>query len=47
MSIELSATEIEVCWKQLQLNELPVVIDVRTLGRTDTERRRLVAHTLE
>jgi EspG family len=42
-----SATEIEVCWKQLQLNELPVVIDVSTLGRTDTERRQLVARTLE
>jgi hypothetical protein len=47
VSIELSATEIEICWKQLQLNDLPVVIDVPTLGRTDTERRRLVAHTLE
>ncbi|MGH4002455.1 MAG: ESX secretion-associated protein EspG [Pseudonocardiaceae bacterium] len=47
MSIELSATEIEVCWKQLQLNELPVVIDVPTLGRTDTERRQLVTDTLE
>jgi EspG family len=47
VSVELSATEIEVCWKQLQLNELPVVIDVPTLGRTDTERRQLVAHTLE
>ncbi len=31
----------------LQLNELPVVIDVPTLGRTDTERRQLVAHTLD
>lgn len=47
MSIELSGTEIEVCWKQLQLNELPIVLDVPTLGRTDTERRRLVAHTLD
>ncbi|MGH3754781.1 MAG: ESX secretion-associated protein EspG [Pseudonocardiaceae bacterium] len=47
MSVELSATEIEVCWKQLQLNELPVVIDVPTLGRTDTERRQLVARTLD
>jgi len=47
VSIELSATEIEVCWKQLQLNELPVVIDVPTLGRTDTERRQLVAHALD
>jgi hypothetical protein len=47
VSIELSATEIEVCWKQLQLNELPVVIDVPTLGRTATERRQLLAHTLE
>ena len=47
MNVELSATEIEVCWKQLQLNELPVVIDVPTLGRTHTERRQLVAHTLD
>jgi EspG family len=47
VSVELSTTEIEVCWKQLQLNELPVVIDVPTLGRTDAERRQLVAHTLE
>lgn len=47
MSIELSATEIEVCWRQLQLSELPIVIDVPTLGRTDTERRQLVAYTLD
>lgn len=47
MSVELSATEIEVCWKRLQLDELPVVIDVPTLGRTDTERRQLIAHTLD
>lgn len=47
MSVELSATEIEVCWKQLQLNELPVVLDVPTQGGTDTERRQLVAHTLD
>ncbi len=47
MSVELSATEIEVCWKQLQLNELPVVIDVPALGSTDTERQQLVAHTLD
>lgn len=47
MSVELSTTEIEVCWTQLQLNELPVVIDVPTLGHTDTERQQLVANTLE
>ena len=47
MSVELSATEIEVCWKQLQLNDLPIVIDVPTLGRTDAERRQLVARTLD
>ncbi len=47
MNVELSATEIEVCWRQLQLNALPVVIDVPTLGHTDTERRQLVANTLD
>lgn len=47
MSVELSATEIDVCWRQLQLDDLPIVIDVPTPGRTDTERRRLVADTLE
>ncbi|MGH3794811.1 MAG: ESX secretion-associated protein EspG [Pseudonocardiaceae bacterium] len=47
MNIELSAAEIEVCWKQLQLDDMPVVIDGPPLGRTDTERRRLVASTLD
>lgn len=47
MSVELSATEVEVCWKQLELDELPVVIDVPALGRTDSERRQLVAQTLD
>ncbi|HEY2764286.1 MAG TPA: ESX secretion-associated protein EspG [Pseudonocardiaceae bacterium] len=46
MNIELSATEIEVCWEQLQLDEMPVVIDVPTCGRTDTERHQIVAGTL-
>ena len=47
MSIELSATEIRVCWKHLQLDELPVVIDVPPLGRTEPERRQLVAQALD
>lgn len=47
MSIELSATEIEVCWHQLQLDELPVVLDVPRIGRTEAERRQVVAHALD
>ncbi|MGH3916588.1 MAG: ESX secretion-associated protein EspG [Pseudonocardiaceae bacterium] len=47
MNIELSATEIEVCWKQLQLDELPIVLDVPLLGGTDAERRQIVTHTLD
>jgi len=47
VSIELSATEIRVCWQHLQLDELPVVIDVPTLGRTESERRLLVAQAFD
>ncbi|HEU0129207.1 MAG TPA: ESX secretion-associated protein EspG, partial [Pseudonocardiaceae bacterium] len=47
MNVELSAIEIEVCWKQLQLADMPVVLDVPTLGRTAAERRQLVAGALE
>ncbi len=47
MNVELSATEFEVCWKQLKLDELPIVLDVPPLGGTDAERRQIVAHILE
>lgn len=47
MNVELSATEIEVCWKQLKLDELPVVLDVPALGGTEGERRQVVAHALD
>lgn len=47
MNVELSATEVEVCWKQLKLDELPIVLDVPTLGGTDAERRQIVAQTLD
>lgn len=47
MSVELSGTEFEVCWKQLQLDDLPVVLDVPERGRTDTERRRIVSSALD
>ena len=47
MNVELSATELEVCWKQLQPAELPVVLDVPVLGHTDTQRRQLVTDTLD
>jgi len=47
VNVELSATEIEVCWKQLGLDELPIVLDVPVLGRTDAERRQVVTHTLD
>lgn len=46
MSVELSATEIRVCWTQLHLGLLPVVIDVPALGRTDTERQQILAGAL-
>jgi EspG family len=47
VSVELSAIEAEVCWRQLRLDELPVVIDVPRLGRTEAERRQLVADALD
>ncbi|HEY6422578.1 MAG TPA: ESX secretion-associated protein EspG [Pseudonocardiaceae bacterium] len=46
MNVELSAVELQICWERLELDELPVVIDVPTLGRTEDERRRLVAGAL-
>lgn len=47
MSVELSAAEVKVCWQQLQLDELPIVIDVPGLGRTEAERRHIVAQALD
>lgn len=47
MTVELSAAEIQVCWRELRLGELPVVIDVPALGRTEAERRHLMARTLD
>lgn len=47
MSIELSAAEVEVCWKHLQMDELPVVLDVPALGRTESERRQLMARAFD
>lgn len=47
MNVELSATELEVCWKELPLDELPVVLDVPVRGSTEAERRRIVAATLD
>lgn len=46
MNVELSATEFEVCWEQLRLGELPIVLDVPSLGRTDEERQQIVADAL-
>lgn len=47
MNVELSVTEVEVCWKQLRLNELPIVLDVPARGGTDAERRQVVTQALD
>ncbi|GAB2843989.1 ESX secretion-associated protein EspG [Lentzea nigeriaca] len=41
--IALSTTEFEVCWHELGLGPLPLVLDVPSEGRTEAERREVVA----
>lgn len=46
-SYALTALELEVCWELLELGDLPAVLDVPVTGRTEQERRRVVAEVLD
>lgn len=46
MSTTLSTVEFEVCWATLELGELPLILDLPSLGRTAGERESIVDHVL-
>ncbi|MCP2169315.1 ESX secretion-associated protein EspG [Goodfellowiella coeruleoviolacea] len=45
--VELSTEEFEVCWRVLELGELPHALDLPSPGRTWAERETLVKSTLD
>ncbi len=47
LQYELSALEFEVCWELAHVGEPPAILNVPFTGRTDTERRQVVASVIE
>jgi hypothetical protein len=45
-AIELTEEEFVVCWRALELGELPLVLGLRPLGASTVDRQRLHAKTM-